>query len=164
MPSKRPVTTSVPVNLRPFFNSVTTKNFFVMVTATFHPKAENQPFEDVIAEVKKSLREQITKEHLEEIDAQLNSASRGWKTKRMSRVDLAALRLAVYEMEYDADVPTGVAINEAVELAKRFGGDASGSFVNGVLGKIASEKDEKKNEEETADTEEKAAEAPEENA
>ena len=77
---------------------------------------------------------------------------------------LAALRLAVYEMEYDADVPTGVAINEAVELAKRFGGDASGSFVNGVLGKIASEKDEKKNEEETADTEEKAAEAPEENA
>ena len=53
MPSKRPVTTSVPVNLRPFFNSVTTKNFFVMVTATFHPKAENQPFEDVIAEVKK---------------------------------------------------------------------------------------------------------------
>ena len=115
-----------------------------MVTATFHPKAENQPFEDVIAEVKKSLREQITKEHLEEIDAQLNSASRGWKTKRMSRVDLAALRLAVYEMEYDADVPTGVAINEAVELAKRFGGDASGSFVNGVLGKIASEKDEKR--------------------
>ncbi len=70
----------------------------------------------------------------------------------------AALRLAVYEMEYDADVPTGVAINEAVELAKRFGGDASGSFVNGVLGKIASGKDWKKNEEETADTEEKAAE------
>ena len=95
------------------------------------------------------------KEHLEEIDAQLNSAS---------RVDLAALRLAVYEMEYDEDVPTGVAINEAVELAKRFGGDASGSFVNGVLGKIASEKEEKKNEEETADTEEKAAETPEENA
>ena len=108
--------------------------------------------------------QEYVKEHLEEIDAQLNSASRGWKTKRMSRVDLAALRLAVYEMEYDEDVPTGVAINEAVELAKRFGGDASGSFVNGVLGKIASEKEEKKNEEETADTEEKAAETPEENA
>ncbi len=97
------------------------------------------------------------KEHLEEIDALLNGASRGWKTKRMSRVDLAALRLAVYEMEYDADVPTGVAINEAVELAKRFGGDASGSFVNGVLGKIASEKEEKKPEEKSADAEEKAA-------
>ena len=82
------------------------------------------------------------KEHLEEIDAQLNSASRGWKTKRMSRVDLAALRLAVYEMEYDEDVPTGVAINEAVELAKMFGGEDSGSFVNGILGKIASGKKE----------------------
>ena len=103
-------------------------------------------------------------EYMKKKDAQLNSASRGWKTNRMSRVDLAALRLAVYEMEYDEDVPTGVAINEAVELAKRFGGDASGSFVNGVLGKIASEKEEKKNEEETADTEEKAAETPEENA
>ena len=101
---------------------------------------------------------------VEEIDKKIDEVAAGWKTKRMSRVDLAALRLAVYEMEYDADVPTGVAINEAVELAKRFGGDASGSFVNGVLGKIASEKDEKKNEEETADTEEKAAEAPEENA
>ena len=66
-------------------------------------------------------------------------------------------------MEYDEDVPTGVAINEAVELAKRFGGDASGSFVNGVLGKIASEKEEK-TEEKTADTEEKAAEASEQNA
>ena len=103
-------------------------------------------------------------EKLDEIDQILNDYSRGWKTSRMSRVDLTALRLAVYEMEYDADVPTGVAINEAVELAKRFGGDASGSFVNGVLGKIASEKDEKKNEEKTADTEEKSAGAPEENA
>ncbi len=55
-------------------------------------------------------------------------------------MDLAALRLAVYEMEWDEDVPTGVAINEAVELAKRFSGEASGSFVNGVLGKIASER------------------------
>ena len=80
------------------------------------------------------------KEHLEEIDAQLNNASRGWKTKRMSRVDLAALRLAVYEMKFDEDVPVGVAINEAVELAKMFGGDDSGSFVNGILGKIASGK------------------------
>ena len=76
------------------------------------------------------------REHLEDIDAQLNSASRGWKTKRMSRVDLAALRLAVYEMEYDEDVPTGVAINEAVELAKSYGGDESPQFVNGVLAKL----------------------------
>ena len=76
-------------------------------------------------------------EHLEEIDAVLNDYSTGWKTSRMSRVDIVALRLAVYEMKYEEDVPVGVAINEAVELAKSFGGDASGSFVNGVLGKIA---------------------------
>ena len=77
---------------------------------------------------------------------------------------MSIIRLAAYELIFDEDVPGKVAINEAVELAKRFGGDASGSFVNGVLGKIASEKEEKKNEEETADTEEKAAETPEENA
>lgn len=76
-------------------------------------------------------------EHLEEIDAVLNDYSTGWKTSRMSRVDIIALRLAVYEMKYEEDVPVGVAINEAVELAKSFGGDTSGSFVNGVLGKIA---------------------------
>ena len=75
--------------------------------------------------------------HLEEIDELLNEYSKGWKTTRMNRVDLNALRLAVYELKYDEDVPVGVAINEAVELAKRFGGDTSGSFVNGILGKIA---------------------------
>lgn len=76
-------------------------------------------------------------DHLEEIDGVLNEYSTGWKTSRMSKVDIIALRLAVYEMKYEEDVPVGVAINEAVELAKSFGGDASGSFVNGVLGKIA---------------------------
>ncbi|MCI5901487.1 MAG: transcription antitermination factor NusB [Blautia sp.] len=82
-------------------------------------------------------------EHLEEIDGILNGISKGWKTKRMSRVDLTALRLAVYEMKYDEDVPTGVAINEAVELAKHYGGETSGSFVNGILGKIAGEEEKK---------------------
>lgn len=76
-------------------------------------------------------------EHLPEIDALLEGTSKGWKTKRMSRVDLTALRLAVYELKFDNDVPVGVAINEAVELAKCFGGETSGSFVNGILGKIA---------------------------
>ena len=75
--------------------------------------------------------------HLEDIDEFLNEYSKGWKTTRMNRVDLNALRLAVYELKYDEDVPVGVAITEAVELAKRFGGDTSGSFVNGILGKIA---------------------------
>ena len=88
----------------------------------------------------------MTEFNSEEIDALLNETSNGWKTKRMSRVDLTALRLAVYELKYDKDVPTGVAINEAVELAKRFGGETSGSFVNGILGKIANSESEEKSE------------------
>ena len=79
------------------------------------------------------------REHVPEIDEQINKTSTGWKTKRMNRVDLTALRLAVYEMEYDEDVPTGVAINEAVEIAKKFGGEDSGSFVNGILGRLSAD-------------------------
>ena len=55
----------------------------------------------------------------------------------MSKVDLAILRLGVFEMKYDEDIPVKVAINEAVELAKMFGGEDSSQFVNGVLGKLA---------------------------
>ena len=77
------------------------------------------------------------KAHLDEIDALLNEKSKGWKTSRMSKVDLSILRLAFYEMKFDEDVPVKVAINEAVEIAKAFGGDTSASFVNGILGKIA---------------------------
>ncbi len=54
----------------------------------------------------------------------------------MGKVELAIIRLAVYEMEYDDDIPTGVAINEAVELAKKYGTKDSPSFVNGILAKI----------------------------
>ena len=72
-----------------------------------------------------------------EIDSMLNEIAKGWKTSRMSKVDLTVLRLAVYEMKWDEDIPEGVAINEAVELAKRFGGENSSSFVNGILGKLA---------------------------
>ncbi len=74
--------------------------------------------------------------HLAEIDAAINEAATGWKTSRMGKVDLTLLRLAVYEMRYEEDVPTGVAINEAVELAKRYGTDDSASFVNGILAKL----------------------------
>lgn len=76
-------------------------------------------------------------EHLAEIDAAINEVSEGWKTSRMGKVDLTLIRLAVYEMKYEEDVPVGVAINEAVELAKKYGTDDSPSFVNGVLGKLA---------------------------
>lgn len=75
-------------------------------------------------------------EHLGEIDKALDSVSQGWKVSRMGKVDLAILRLGTYELKYDEEIPTGVAINEAVELAKTFGGDDSSAFINGILAKL----------------------------
>ena len=75
--------------------------------------------------------------HEEEIDAMINEHTTGWKTGRMNKVDLSVLRLAVYEMKWDDEVPVKVAINEEVELAKNFSGDEGPAFVNGVLGKLA---------------------------
>ena len=77
---------------------------------------------------------QHVREHMDVIDGVLNACTTGWKTSRMSKVDLNILRLAVYEMIYDEEIPVRVAINEAVEIAKRFGGDESASFINGILG------------------------------
>jgi N utilization substance protein B len=76
-------------------------------------------------------------EKKEEIDALLNEKASGWPTSRMNRVDLTILRLATYEVQWDEDVPTGVAINEAVELAKKYSSDDGPSFINGVLAKVA---------------------------
>jgi N utilization substance protein B len=75
-------------------------------------------------------------EKKEEIDELLNQVTEGWKTSRMNRVDLTILRLATYEVKWDEDVPTSVAINEAVELAKKYSSDEGPAFVNGVLAKV----------------------------
>lgn len=75
--------------------------------------------------------------HLDEIDQIIDSSTHNWKTSRMAKVELTLIRLAVYEMRFEEDIPTGVAINEAVELAKSYGEDNSASFVNGVLARIA---------------------------
>ena len=71
-----------------------------------------------------------------EIDESINQIATGWKTGRMGKAELTILRLAVYEMKYDDEIPVGVAINEAVELAKKFGSDDSPAFVNGILAKL----------------------------
>ena len=75
--------------------------------------------------------------HLDEIDAIIDSSAQNWKTSRMAKVELTLIRLAVYEIRFDDDIPTGVAINEAVELAKAYGEENSASFVHGVLARIA---------------------------
>lgn len=72
-----------------------------------------------------------------EIDGLINDNTKGWDTTRMGKVELTTLRLAVYEMRFDEEIPTGVAINEAVEIAKKYGTENSGGFINGILGKIA---------------------------
>ena len=71
-----------------------------------------------------------------EMDGKINEVAQGWKTRRMGKVELTILRQALYEMEYDSEVPSKVAINEAVELAKKFGGKDSPAFINGVLAKL----------------------------
>ncbi len=76
-------------------------------------------------------------EHMDEIDHLIASSSQNWKLERISRVALSALRVAVYEMLFESDIPDSVSINEAVELTKKFATQADSSFVNGVLGAIA---------------------------
>jgi N utilization substance protein B len=71
-----------------------------------------------------------------ELDALVDAQSSAWQTQRMGKVDLTIIRLACYEMKYDDDIPVSVAINEAVELAKRYGSEHSPSFINGVLAKL----------------------------
>lgn len=74
--------------------------------------------------------------NLDKLDRDINQVAEGWQTKRMGKVDLTVLRLAVYEMKYDESIPVSVAINEAVEISKKFGGDDSPAFINGVLAKL----------------------------
>ena len=85
-----------------------------------------------ISEKYEKIAEKVT-----QIDEMINEKAEGWKTGRMGKVDLTILRLAVYEIIFDDTIPTQVAINEAVELAKKFGRDESAKFVNGVLAKFA---------------------------
>ena len=73
---------------------------------------------------------------LSDFDVQINERAKGWTTGRMAKVDLTIIRLAVFEILYDETIPDSVAINEAVELAKKFGQDESYSFVNGVLARF----------------------------
>lgn len=76
-------------------------------------------------------------EHIDEIDALINEKSTGWKTSRMAKVDLSIIRIAVYEIKYEDDIPFKVSVNEAVELAKKYGAYESPAFVNGILAKFA---------------------------
>ncbi len=74
-----------------------------------------------------------------EIDALISGHSKGWKLDRIGKEELAILRLAIYEAMYDDEIPVGVAVNEAVELGKKYGAEGGASFINGMLGSIVNE-------------------------
>ncbi len=90
--------------------------------------------EEEFAPVKAKLEAIVEKEGT--IDMILSEAAEGWRLNRMGKAELTILRIATYEIRYDEEVPDKVAINEAVELAKKYGNDASSGFVNGVLAKV----------------------------
>ena len=124
--------------------------FFLVFQMDFNQKEEfeqaRELFFDHQQEVEEEEKDFIlketegTKEHLAEIDEMISKKAKKWATGRMSKVDLAILRLAIYEICFSKEIPTSVAINEAIELAKKFSSDEAPSFINGILGSIAAEK------------------------
>lgn len=97
---------------------------------------ENKPDESDKKFIEDIVRGTI--EDLKEIDASIERHSKGWKLNRLGKVDLAILRMAVFELKH-SDTPKNIVINEAVELAKKFGTEKSGAFVNGVLAGVLKE-------------------------
>ena len=89
-------------------------------------------------EDQKYLEERVEKimARIPQLDEEINKVAEGWKKNRMGKVELTILRLAAYELKDDEEIPDKVAINEAVELAKKFGGDEAPAFVNGILAKL----------------------------
>ncbi len=125
--------------------------FFLLFQMDFNQEEEYEEVksiffaeqEEPLAEEDKSFILEMTEgvqEKKTQIDDKINRYAKGWDTERMSKVDLAILRLAVYEICY-AGTPVGVAINEAVELAKTFSSDEAPAFINGILGKAAQAKE-----------------------
>ena len=122
------------------------KTFVLLYCKEFHDR-DDMPSQiamylenfEMLSDEDKSVIEQRALAVMDEIpslDQKINEVANGWKTNRMSKVDLVIIRLALYEITSDDDVPTKVAINEAVELAKKYGGSSSTSFVNGILAKL----------------------------
>ena len=96
---------------------------------------DDSPDEEEHVEIKEKLKN--IRDRISEIDPVIERYSKGWKLSRIGNADITILRLAIYEMNYDGHVPVRVAINEAVELAKRYGMDNSPGFVYGILANVA---------------------------
>lgn len=101
---------------------------------------DDTPTEEEHDEIKEKLKN--IKGKISEMDPVIEKSSKGWKLNRIGNADITILRLAIYEMKYDDNVPVKVAINEAVELAKRYGMDNSPGFINGILANVAKQHEE----------------------
>ncbi len=99
--------------------------------------------EKMTLEEEKFIRREVTgtMTHLKELDEAISEHLKGWSLNRLGRVDLSIMRLALYEIRYEKDIPDRVSINEAVELAKKYGEERSGKFINGVLANFAEPKE-----------------------
>jgi len=122
------------------------ENPYEMLEDFFEIKEEqrHEGMQDSMKEADMKFAEEIIKGtigKLQEIDQIIQNNTTGWTKERIAKVDLAILRLALYEILFRDDIPDSVSINEAIELAKKYSTDESGSFVNGVLGKIKREAD-----------------------
>lgn len=96
---------------------------------------ENIESEEDVSYIRKKVADIL--DHLTEIDETITEICKGWRLSRLGKAELTILRLGVYEIKYDSDIPTGVAINEAVELAKVYCSEEAPRFINGVLAKLA---------------------------
>ena len=113
----------------------------------FEEKEDDETAPESLSSLKESLNEEDRRrivaryveiiDRLDDIDKRISEVSKGWTIDRIGKVELALLRLAVYEIVYDDNIPTSVAINEAVELSKKFGPQESYAFVNGILARFA---------------------------
>lgn len=102
-----------------------------------HFWAEYNPDEEIKAFAEETVKG--TNKHLPEIDLLIRQCAENWSLDRMAVVDRNVLRMAVYEILYRQEIPTSVTINEAIEIAKKYGSDESGAFVNGILDRVARE-------------------------
>lgn len=112
----------------------------------FFSSIEDLDEEDAVASIKENDKKfaveiiEGTLEKLDEIDAAIEKSALDWKRERIAKVDLAILRLAIYEILFRDDIPDSVTANEAIELAKKFSTEESSSFINGIIGKIIRDK------------------------
>lgn len=113
------------------------------VFASYQRDVTDRPLEELIADARPLTRElaEGVDAHREELDDTIAEHAKGWKVERIAPLELNVMRVALYEIEYADDVPTEVAIDEAVNLAKEYCGADAPGFVNGILGAVARERE-----------------------